>query len=498
MIDEKVLFLLDIDKIQDYIFATNKLKTIIGASWILDNINASPNGETIKLLRQDPMYGFNEGNFTDNDKFILSGGGNTKLIFEPNGGNNACRLAENFEAQITSAYRKMGVSVTTHIEPIMETDKTGMQALAAAEKAIARKKYNKKVKASMAASPFFKICGGCGRAYAEGESGPSEEKDVLCGICLTKMKRAKKNFRLLPELKFETDAGKMRGQMLAVVVMDGNKMGEKIKALQSLEALKDFSRKMELFQAEAFKDCLQKYFGEQYSEKMFNSVRPVIMGGDDICFVIDAKHALQFVTEFISVLENKSEPNEQNAEPLRGVGRITVSAGILFIKKNYPFNFAHHIAESLLRSAKKTSRMQGDCSVIDFHVILSSAGDDIEKTRLREYLVEQTRLLTNRPYKLSDISNIEGNGLLKDVRTLKKILPANKIKFLRQVLRLDLETGTREILKILTRLKMDEAEKFCHLLKKYGWEKNDEGIWHTGLLDLVELTEFSGQGNCPL
>ena len=36
---EKYLFCLDIDTIQDYIFRTTKLKTIVGASALIDRIN---------------------------------------------------------------------------------------------------------------------------------------------------------------------------------------------------------------------------------------------------------------------------------------------------------------------------------------------------------------------------------------------------------------------------------------------------------------------------
>jgi len=56
MAGEKVLFVLDVEKIQDYIFSTNKLKTIIGASILLDELNASPKENTIKFLSH-PTYG---------------------------------------------------------------------------------------------------------------------------------------------------------------------------------------------------------------------------------------------------------------------------------------------------------------------------------------------------------------------------------------------------------------------------------------------------------
>lgn len=486
MTNEKVLFVLDIDKIQDYIFATNKLKTIIGASWILDHINASLTGETLKPLEEDPRYGFKKGGVIDDHKFILSGGGNTKLVFEPQkNGETARDLAEGFKARITTAYSQLGVSVTTHIQPMEVSDPTGEAALTAAEHVLAQKKYGKQTRTAIAASPFFKICEACGRAYAEGVRGPTDDKDILCGTCLAKVDKAREDFRLLPGFEFETDAGKMgsSGDMLAVVVMDGNKMSEKIKKL-SLVQLKEFSQRTEKIQADAFNECLATYFEEEYEGKKFNSIRPIIMGGDDICFVIDAKSALQFVSDLIIKIEHESKKDDE-AKALFSEKGITVSTGILYIKKNYPFNFAHRIAESLLREAKRASRKEEDCSMIDFHVLLTSSGNDIEKTRPREYMVEKDRLLTNKPYKNSEI-----DSLTKDAGKLKKALASNKIKYLRQVLRLDLEASSREIIKILSGLDKDKAKLFTDILEKHGWKMDDEEIWHTGLLDLVEMTEF--------
>lgn len=484
---KKVLFVLDIDKIQDYIFATNKLKTIIGASWILDNINASLTGETLKLLLQNPKYGFKASgvfpSVTADPKFILSGGGNTKLIFEADNAETAHDLAENFEAQITSEYRRLGVSVTTHIQPIDASDITDQAALSAAEKSIAWKKYNKKDICSIAASPFFKICETCGRTYAGWVRGPANDEVILCCTCRDKMDEATEKFRLLPGFAFKTDVDQMdlADDMLAIVVMDGNKMGEKIKLL-SLDQLKNFSQETETILSTAFTDCLREHFRDQHSKNEFKSIRPIILGGDDIGFVIAAKYALPFVSSLIAKIEHKSKQDDQ-ATFKEG---ITFSAGILYIKKNYPFNFAHRIAESLLREAKRSSRKQGDCSMIDFHVLLTSSGDDIEKSRPREYMVGKDRLLTNKPYKNNEI-----DSLTKDAGKLKKALASNKIKYLRQVLRLDLEASSREIIKILSRLDKDEAKQFKEILEKHGWKMDDEEIWHTGLLDLVEMAEFA-------
>lgn len=293
--NEKYLFLLDVDKIQAYIFATNKLKTIIGASRLLDEINAGPAGDTLSLL-SEPKYGFSNVGSADlakkSPKFILSGGGNTKVVFEPHNGASAEKLARDFEARITTAYRRLGISVTTHIEPIPAVDSTGWNSLTRAEHALAQKKYGKISSEAIAASPYFKLCETCGQDYAKEKHGPTDDEVMMCSTCKAKFDNAKGDFRLFPRLKFETDVKEMKldGDMLAVVVMDGNKMGEKIRRLGSLAKLKDFSAKTEEILAKAFTESLEKPFPEQYATKHFRSIRPIIIGGDDICFTVAAKH----------------------------------------------------------------------------------------------------------------------------------------------------------------------------------------------------------------
>ncbi|MCD4762701.1 MAG: hypothetical protein K8R09_02660 [Desulfobacterales bacterium] len=60
---DNYLFCLDIDGIQNYIFSTNRLKTIAGASSIIDRLN---NTETVEKLK---YYGSNN-NPKASDDFI--------------------------------------------------------------------------------------------------------------------------------------------------------------------------------------------------------------------------------------------------------------------------------------------------------------------------------------------------------------------------------------------------------------------------------------------
>lgn len=460
------LFILDIDSIQSYIFNTNRLKTIIGASWLIDHINADEEeGNTYRLIRESDA------------EIIYSAGGNTKLIFP------SCKSAETFEQKIKKVYSKYGISVTTHIHEIEgNPDEIEIERnITPAEKILAQKKYNKSNPSHLPASPFFKLCELCGKGYAEAIRKDRRDDIVICPICDQKFGNAGKPLRLFHDYKFFADIQEMKTEkdMIAVVVMDGNNMSDKIKRLDTSDDLKNFANKTEEIVKKAFDACLMNIFPEDKEKKEFNSIRPLIIGGDDICLIIDAVHALDFVQQFTEKVEKKS----QAFPKLFGEQGIAFSSGILFIKKNYPFNFAHRIAESLLRSAKRFSRENGDCSSIDFHVLLSSSGDEIEKTRAREYEYGD-HVLTQKPFRTDGMAEYK-----KNVGRLNNRLARSKVKYLRQTLRRSREASMVEMLKLALRMEEKPREDYIALLNKYSWQKKDDK-WHTGILDLVEMTDF--------
>jgi len=483
MAKDKYLFLLDVDNIQGYIFDTNRLKTIIGASWVIDHVNASPHGDTFQLLKNYGL-GTDEDKIKGNDNFIIySSGGNTKIIFRD------LKEAEEFEKKIIAAYSNCDISVTTHIQRFgSDVEDVIKDVLFPAEKIIAQKKFNKRYSLNIPASPYFKICELCGRRYAQRIISFADGKNaVSCGICKKKFDKGKEKPRLFPEYSFPTNIEKEmkpKNGMLATVVMDGNNMGDKIRALNDFSQLKKFSSEMESLIQKSFESCFEKYFKEEKDSKSFKSIRPLIVGGDDICFLVDGYRVFDFVSCLIEKINRASKENNGN---IFGTEGITFSAGILIAKHNYPFNFAYRIAHSLLKSAKVYSREQGSCSSLDFHILLSSSGDEIQKIREKEYCYDDTNYLTRKPYSLEEFQNIK-----KDSKTLGDFLARNKRKAIREVLRIGRRESAVELLKPAMRMEKNDRAKYVKLLNKYMWNKSStDNCWYTGLLDLSELSDFA-------
>ena len=101
MAAKQFLALLEVDKIQSYIFATNKLKEIRGASYLLSEINEATTAQVLK-------------DYSSAKKKILSTGGVTKVIFDDE------NEAYKFLKQMEGIYQRelITASVTTHVEPI--------------------------------------------------------------------------------------------------------------------------------------------------------------------------------------------------------------------------------------------------------------------------------------------------------------------------------------------------------------------------------------------
>ncbi|MBE9593146.1 MAG: hypothetical protein IMF19_06670, partial [Proteobacteria bacterium] len=182
---KQFLALLEVDKIQSYIFATNKLKEIRGASYLLSEINDK---ETKKILYSEE--------YKDTAKPILSVGGMTKVVFD----NKDDVKAKAFLGEVETLYKDVNIPVTTHIEPI---DDDFSSALEKGEKAIRRKKESKQYGYQANTSPYYKRCTLCGVYPAEYKSPDKDNNryDLLCTSCSMKRNRSNKRLDIYDKIR---------------------------------------------------------------------------------------------------------------------------------------------------------------------------------------------------------------------------------------------------------------------------------------------------------
>ena len=122
--------------------------------------------------------------------------------------------------------------------------------------------------------------------------------------------------------------------------------------------------------------------------------RPIVLGGDDLTFIVAAPLAFPFARRFLEAFETTTgeELARLGLPAFRG---LTACAGLALVKASFPFDRAHTLAESLCRHAKKLAREAGSSempSALAFHRVTSSLPEDAETVYDSELGGQGTRL----------------------------------------------------------------------------------------------------------
>lgn len=167
-----------------------------------------------------------------------------------------------------------------------------------------------------------------------------------------------------------------RGNYIAIVHIDGNNMGQKFRLLcKNLEDRRilatDIRNKTEgsfaLLVRRILKRCEQgayedeldlkpKEKGSSITEgKKILPIRPLILGGDDVTFICPAKVALTYTKEFMEILmEEQPEGFKKIDSPV--ARHMDSCAGIAILPSSYPFFRGYELAEQLCDAAKTKMR----------------------------------------------------------------------------------------------------------------------------------------------
>lgn len=164
--------------------------------------------------------------------------------------------------------------------------------------------------------------------------------------------------------------------MVALVHADGNGMGKMIEDIRTkfkdktAEKLKAFSKAVSESTLAAFGEAFYQTIlkPEIYVVSTIDAtfivppIRPVIIGGDDVTFLIRADLAIDFTKIYLETFEKETKESfkkngftpPQKTEETENV-KLTATAGIVFIKSTYPLHYAADLAESICGYAKRKS-----------------------------------------------------------------------------------------------------------------------------------------------
>lgn len=355
----KYLYGLSVQGIQEFIFTTNELKSIIGASEIIKNIN-----EDIKVKFEENI--------------IINAAGNVKLIFDESDKSTLEAHVLDFPKKIKQ--NAFGITIS---QAVVKFDNGGLKkAFVKLEINLSMQRNKNDLPLDMSIN-ILKL--------APKSAKPVVDKDMDTATRQKIMKAEEKSLSgIIP---------KNKKNKTAIIHADGNGLGVMIASMSKnlksdeeiIRAFKTFSQNLEnatdLAYANATKGIDEKH------------IRKVILGGDDMTIICNANIALDFTKTFLSEFEEQTKAIFKN-------NGLTACAGIAYCNHKYPFHYAVNLAEELCSYSKKHSKaINKDIapSSLMFHNIQSANftefGEYIKKElTLNEHSKNDTVYLNYGPY----------------------------------------------------------------------------------------------------
>ncbi|MBI5187363.1 MAG: hypothetical protein HZA01_16780 [Nitrospinae bacterium] len=514
--DSKYLVIIDVDKIQDYIFATGKLKEIRGASAILSDFNDF--GEVERRLA--PFCG----------ELLYSGGGNVMALFSGVDGEGRAKnfiLSEMAEIKKTTSIATLtGIVEKTSEDEIKEKF---VELVLRAERHLARCKESKWLALDFFHSPLIKVCVSCRKYPAEKRDG-ADSNTLLCRGCFLKRaassrSRIFKQFCEWLKIKLAKEPmgawnpsdldnyykssimeerdlshiGDKSDGYVGLIVSDGNRMGEKLKTVQNQEKFKELSRLIKESLRESLFEAIAR--GLTPDASGFVPVEFVLVGGDDLVLVLPTNRAIRVAQDVCRIFQEKTR--EAGSE-------LSISSGVAIARSKFPISRLHKIGEDLLKSAKRLSnqykteeKIEAGC--LDFAVISTASSSGIQEIREKEYSFQppnQNFKTHRRPYRVFDSKNnpSELMDLISSIETLQKEkFPKSRLnQYYKALLSGDKDQLLYDLLRLTARLKEKERKVFNNsviekLSMKNFWvetSENAEQVYKNPISDIVELYDF--------
>lgn len=139
-------------------------------------------------------------------------------------------------------------------------------------------------------------------------------------------------------------------------------------------------------------------------------IRPLLLGGDDLTFVCDGRIALDLAVTALREFEKHSIPYLGHNG---GDAVLSACAGVALVKPHAPFHRSYELADALCASAKHARRLANDSrraetgSWLDWHVGTPRPGESVEAIRTRQFRRGNNKL-SMRPYPLDDSGSRKG------------------------------------------------------------------------------------------
>ncbi|MCS7025448.1 MAG: hypothetical protein NZV14_11655 [Bryobacteraceae bacterium] len=406
----RVLTGIDLLGIQNYVFASNRLRDVVSASWLVHW--ATWREGALQPWRQQVLH---------------AGGGSALLAFD------SLKEAKLFAGAYTRRVLDQAPGIDLVVTHCLGEQKRISESLQDLQILLARKKLERKPHAGSLGLGVTAACEitGLPAAYVDALDSAPISRVVETWRSEEVRRNAESRWKeissLEPEWEFPAeidDLGRSWGDtsLLAVVHVDLNGLGEKIYQWLSQCVRDNVDDKDVLVQYVEWSSWIDETFRGvwQYlvkrvlaaiqDEHLQGSIprlnfrlqanklplRPVLLGGDDLTFLCDGRIGLDLAAAALRELSRKSCPH---------LGQMSACAGVAIVRAHYPFARAYELAEKLCAHAKAVRRKRNDAgSWLDWHIGGVRSGEPVSDFRDRLYRANSL-LLTCRPYRLKGTPN---------------------------------------------------------------------------------------------
>ncbi len=515
--------LFDVQSIQKYIFANNKLKANVGASYIVDRLfedvlckdvieNIGVEVDTTSwLTRSDSITSLSKPVYV-----AYIGGGNALVLVDNEHESLVQDIVKKFTTQVLIKYPGLKVGATTGSITLDGTQfSTDLSQL---YKQLKANQFTLNPIVHPANTGLTTICDFSGDV-ADTVQSFGKDKRLVATSFTSKFEtfeaantRLKKNLFNTEAIDWvfpseledlgqnkSTEKSKTGINDIAIVHIDGNNMGAHFRQCKTLEERSALSKRVAAKTLESFKALIEWIIAKydildehlELAENML-PIRPIIVGGDDITFICNARIAVQASHYLMQQL--LSDANGMS---------ISSCAGIAVIPTSYPFFRGYEMAEQLCDSAKSKMRAYNAAHEVnescwmDFAFLHGETEPTLEQFFANEYssLTGNMHFGPYRVYSATDTNvtkDMEALVQLLDCTTQfneGKVMAQNKVKELRSILQ-DNEHMWTVFLEQLrnTGKSMPEVA---------GWDMFREKLWtkvnnkmRTPYVDAIELMDY--------
>ncbi len=525
---QNTLLLIEATRIQEYIFGSNELKQIIGASelvqqathdWVLAALPTPHNARPVATAPDGWEIDSPTLNGNWAAQVVYAGGGNAVILFAE--AKEAQRVARQVSLKILQEAPGLRIIVTQQpFDPVQQSLKDELSNL---RTAAAQRKRTPPRSAPLLGLGVTAAC-----VYTGAPAVDRRERRWISAEARAKQEAVKDGEKRLRRhlqgvqlagFGFISDFDQLgeRGEAsyMALIHTDGNGMGQRIEEHgEAFDAPADnekyaqaqhaFSEKVKEVARTALNRTVGMLLDHANQERDAKGqltirgkapvprdrennldllpFRPILFGGDDVTFVSEGRIGLSIAARYIG---------EFAAQALADDKPAAARAGVAVVKSHYPFARAYDLAEELCKSAKRRIKElrpeDGAVTVLDWHFAVGGLVLPLSEIRKREYSVRDGSLLM-RPVALHTTED--------DWRSWEAFTETtlafqeddawrgqrNKVKALRDALR-----GGPDAVKLFLAGKKLPATLGAAALEGAGWNSLDG---RCGYFDAVEALDF--------